>query len=311
MQLKLWDGGTSLQVARYLLAQENAYLHERLRRAGQQSDMMVDIKSIFAHLGEYLGDQHVWAHAPRQAREPEPEVYDNAGEDMGEEEVPHADNPPEDGRDIVDMALNGRSINRAPTELDLEEGGKENDEEIGGGRDSRDETCPIHGFRAGRSIRPRNVGRPSLRAHGLGQTCTNDSILQRKSAALNECTSDTLERAAISYPRKLGESCELCASDLRSWGIDGSTSPREQSGEQWTHETLQPRWQSFRKWSSSSWELPNNFEVFFSPRARRPTVQHLRVAQVAFVTGQICMSPIAQHVASNLNLFLARWGVTI
>ena len=95
----------SLQVARYLLGQEIADLH-----AGQQGDMMADIESILADLGEYLGNQRVWVDAPRQAREPESEVHDNAREDMGPEEVPPADNPV-DGKDIGDMALNRPSSN--------------------------------------------------------------------------------------------------------------------------------------------------------------------------------------------------------
>ena len=54
---------------------EIAYrLRERFRRAGHLGDMMIDIESIHADLGEYLGGQRVWMEEPREAQEPEPEI---------------------------------------------------------------------------------------------------------------------------------------------------------------------------------------------------------------------------------------------
>jgi hypothetical protein len=106
----------SLQVAHYLLGCEIAYLHERFRRAGQRGDMMVDIESIHADLDEYLGGQRIRADEPREAVPPEPEG--------GEEERPPADDPAdgdEHGDEIVRMALNGRRIDTAPTESELDD----------------------------------------------------------------------------------------------------------------------------------------------------------------------------------------------
>ena len=119
----------SLQFAHYRLGCEIAYLRERFRRAGQQGDMMIDIESIHADLSEYLGGQRIQMEEQREAVPPEPEG--------GEEEHPPADDPPggdDNGDDIVQMALNGRVIDRTPTESEMdarhgiEEGGDDDDD---------------------------------------------------------------------------------------------------------------------------------------------------------------------------------------
>ena len=73
------------------------------------------MKPFIADLDEYLGGQRIRADEPREAVPPEPEG--------GEEERPPADDPAdgdENGDEIVRMALNGRRIDTAPTESELD-----------------------------------------------------------------------------------------------------------------------------------------------------------------------------------------------